>query len=66
MCCDLGGAVHAGDVSHGKTPLHHALELNNTAMVDGIMRLGGDLSIKDHNGDTPLHLAARKNHLVGE
>ena len=41
----------------GRTALHYAVFLGNTGVVDGLLRAGIDVSLEDHFGLNPLHLA---------
>ena len=54
---DMGANVNALDISHS-TPLHHASETGNTAVVEVLVQRGADADIKDHRGRTALHIAA--------
>jgi len=41
----------------GYSALHMAVLLSNSAMVDGLLRAGSDLTLKDERGSTPLGCA---------
>ncbi len=56
---DMGANVNALDWWHF-TPLHHASETGNTAVVEVLVQRGADADIRDGNGMTALHLAAIK------
>ena len=43
--------------SYGRTPLHHAVQLNSEAILV-LLANGADVNIKDNNELTPLHYAA--------
>lgn len=47
--------------SHGKTPLHHAVEQKDRDKVDLLLKLGADYNKKDNNGETPLCYLAKIN-----
>jgi len=49
------------DVYH-YTPLHHAAEQNNKALVKVLLDNGADREIKDDKGRTPLKIAEEKGH----
>ncbi len=44
----------------GETVLHLAAKQGHVAMIDRIVRLGGDLSARDIDGHTPLHDCLQK------
>lgn len=46
--------------SEGKTLLHHAVDMLDTAAVAQILAAGGNLAMIDKAGDTPLSLAYKK------
>lgn len=63
--CSLGAAPAMQD-SHLRTPLHVAAEQGCPAAVSfALLRHGGMqlLSVQDHSGATPLHLAVRARHV---
>ena len=42
----------------GYTPLYHACATNNTDFVNYLLANGADVSIADHDGKAPIHVAA--------
>lgn len=46
-----------------RTPLHCAAQSGNAATVNLILSLGGDIAIKDTQGEIPLHYAAQKGDM---
>ncbi len=44
------------------TPLHHAAEQGNKALVKVLLENGADIEIKDDQGRTPLRIAKEKGH----
>jgi ankyrin repeat protein len=46
----------------GPTPLRYAANNNYRAVVSRLLKLGVKIDIKDERGDTPLHLAVKKNN----
>ena len=49
----LGADVNARD-HVGRTPMHHAANLGQLAVIEVLARAGADLSIRDEEGMTPL------------
>ena len=49
----------------GRSALHHAVEIGFAPLVEELLNANilGRVSVKDNNGDTPLHLAAAKGHV---
>lgn len=46
--------------SRGRTPLHHAAEANQEAVISRLVKLGADIEAVDRRGDTSLHVACLK------
>lgn len=46
--------------SRGRTPLHHAGEMNQEMVVSRLIEIGADIEAQDHRGNTPLHVACAK------
>lgn len=46
----------------GNTPLHLAVDSDNTAMVQLLLEKGASITQRNKAGDTPLHLAASKGN----
>ncbi|CDZ79105.1 Phosphocholine transferase AnkX [Legionella massiliensis] len=47
----------------GRTPIHLAIMMHNSAMIDQLLEAGADLSIRDYNGKTALHYAAEYGNM---
>jgi ankyrin repeat protein len=47
----------------GYTALHYAALSENTILANILISNGADISIKNNDGDTPTHIAARCGHL---
>ena len=45
-----------------QTPLHLAAIVNKPAVARALTVGGADIEMRDHNGDTALHIACRKGH----
>jgi ankyrin repeat protein len=46
------------------TPLHIAVDLGNVDIVDTLLAANADCNVRDHNSDTPLHVAVVKADVV--
>jgi len=46
-----------------QTPLHLAVLMNLRAVVRRLMIGGANVEMRDHNGDTPLHIACREGNV---
>jgi ankyrin repeat protein len=53
--------VHATDAK-GRTPLHYAAELNDSALATFFIAMGADVEAEDQSGQTPLGICAEKGH----
>lgn len=53
-----GVSINAQRPKDGMTALHWAAQKGDASLVIGLMRLGADLKIKNHEGKTALQLAA--------
>jgi ankyrin repeat protein len=51
--------IHARRIYDGKTPLHMAVDLKNTAMIELLIGAGASVNNTDDEGKTPLHSAIR-------
>ncbi|KAJ6781910.1 hypothetical protein PWT90_09879 [Aphanocladium album] len=45
---------------YGRTALHYACKLKRVELIEALLALGADMSIKDNNGRTPLHAFAEE------
>jgi len=56
----LGANLDWQDEKYGKTSLHWATQYwGNVEIVRMLIDAGADVNLKDNNGDTPLHVAAK-------
>ena len=46
----------------GLTPLYRAVYEGKVGLTHLLLQYGADVEARDNNGETALHLAARKNH----
>jgi len=44
---------------NGYTALHHAASIGNASLVETLLKYGADPSIKDSDGNVPLHLTCQ-------
>ena len=49
---------------HGYSPLHHACNRNQAAIVSLLIKAGVDLSQRNHAGDTALHFASYAGNML--
>lgn len=61
LLIDAGWDVNAIGPSNGYTPLHDAVWGNNLSALELLVENGGDMSVKGHDGYTPLEKARREN-----
>ncbi|KAL7686361.1 putative Poly [ADP-ribose] polymerase, ankyrin repeat-containing domain, WGR domain superfamily [Plasmopara halstedii] len=68
LCTNLllehGADVNCVSKSSKKTPLHVALQANDSAAVSALLLHGSSLLARDALGATPLHLAVAARHLI--
>lgn len=57
---NAGYNVNAVGPSNGYTPLHDAVWADNLAALKLLIEHGGDLSIRGHDGNTPLEKARKE------
>ncbi len=62
--------IHIRDPKTGQTPLHAAALHGDIGLIDGLIKCGADLTIKDFSGKTALKLAEQRDyaayqHLLG-
>ncbi|KAK5525413.1 hypothetical protein LTR07_002565 [Exophiala xenobiotica] len=48
--------------SLGRTPVHKAIAMDNTDIMHALLEHGARLDTRDHYGETPLDVAARRGH----
>ncbi|WP_366664245.1 ankyrin repeat domain-containing protein [Vibrio coralliilyticus] len=61
LLIDAGFDVNAIGPRNGYTPLHDAVWGNNLPALKVLVANGGDISIKGHDGNTPLEKAVAEN-----
>eukprot|EP00117_Sycon_ciliatum_P020914 scpid76289/ scgid18490/ B-cell lymphoma 3 protein; Proto-oncogene BCL3 len=59
---DSGATINPRDGKSGRTPLHHAAEAGNGAMVQFLIGHFADIDATTYAGNTPLHSAAGRGH----
>ena len=47
----------------GKTPLHHAIEMNHTDIARYLIEQGANINLTDNDNESPLHYSASKGNL---
>ncbi|MGV8122785.1 MAG: ankyrin repeat domain-containing protein [Candidatus Xenobiia bacterium LiM19] len=57
------GVINEKDDVYHYTPLHHAAEQGNKALVELLVNNGADKEVKDDQGRTPLKIAEEKGHI---
>lgn len=55
-----GGRVNVKMKKDGKTPLHHAVKEGKSAVVGALLDAGGDWTIEDDAGVTPMDIAQKE------
>lgn len=63
MLLDLGHSTDRQDTGIAPNALHLASDRGYTDMMERLLLSGSHPDVRDHNGDTPLMLATRSNHL---
>ena len=55
-----GGRVNVKMKKDGKTPLHYAVMEGKSAVVGALLEAGGDWTVEDDNGITPISIAQKE------
>ncbi|KAM3446158.1 hypothetical protein MY3296_009927 [Beauveria thailandica] len=59
-----GASIDSGDEEKGRTALHWAAHCGSEGTVKELVRRGADVTARDHDGHTALHMAAANGHFL--